>query len=146
MTAPSDIELFLHFGEDIPTLTHQHGVKPGHANGKSYMYKTTDLKNLERLYRSLLSGYAPETPWNCPIELTTIWYFRRPDGNNDVFKTTKPDTDNMLKTLKDCLTKTKFWKDDSLVASEHTVKVYANPGERIGIQITIHSLEEPTHE
>ena len=44
-------------------------------------------------------------------------------------KITKPDTDNMVKLLKDCLTKCSFWKDDAQVANETVVKVWTNsPG------------------
>jgi len=46
-----------------------------------------------------------------------------------VWKTTKPDTDNLIKMLKDCMTTAGFWKDDAIVCSEVTEKFLAfHPG------------------
>lgn len=40
-------------------------------------------------------------------------------------KTSKPDTDNLEKALKDCMTRLHFWKDDAQVASEISEKFWA---------------------
>ncbi len=41
----------------------------------------------------------------------------------------KPDTDNLQKLLKDCMTAVGFWKDDAQVASEICEKFWAEvPG------------------
>ena len=48
---------------------------------------------------------------------------------NGEYKTTKPDTDNLQKLLKDVMTDLKYWKDDALVASEFIEKFWADvPG------------------
>ena len=45
------------------------------------------------------------------------------------YRTTKPDTDNLQKLLKDCMTDVGFWKDDAQVASEICEKFWAEiPG------------------
>lgn len=45
-----------------------------------------------------------------------------------ILPTTKPDTDNYLKGVKDAL-KGVIWRDDSLVCEEHPAKIYgAKPG------------------
>ena len=51
--------------------------------------------------------------------------------------TTKPDTDNLQKLLKDVMTDLGFWKDDALVASEIVEKFWA---ERPGIFIYVETL------
>ncbi|MBE6902906.1 MAG: RusA family crossover junction endodeoxyribonuclease, partial [Ruminococcaceae bacterium] len=52
------------------------------------------------------------------------------------YKLTKPDTDNLNKLLKDCMTKLGFWKDDALVASEIIEKFYGEiPGVYIRIEV-----------
>ena len=48
---------------------------------------------------------------------------------------TKPDTDNLQKLLKDCMTAEHFWTDDALVCSEITEKFWADtPGIWIHIE------------
>ena len=67
------------------------------------------------------------------------WLFPRgkhPDGE---YKTTKPDTDNLLKMLKDEMTKAGFWEDDSQVASEVVEKFWS---EISGIYVEIETLEK----
>ena len=54
------------------------------------------------------------------------------------WKVTKPDTDNMVKLLKDCMTKVGFWKDDALVCCEMIEKMY---GEKEGIYIFAEELK-----
>jgi len=46
----------------------------------------------------------------------------------------KPDTDNMTKAVKDCLTTLGMWRDDSQVCDEHPIKIY---GERPGMTVVI---------
>jgi len=70
-----------------------------------------------------------------PIRLETVWCFpasaTHPSGT---WKTSKPDTDNLQKALKDCMTKVGFWKDDALVVHDTVSKIYNDvPGIWIGI-------------
>ena len=53
---------------------------------------------------------------------------------------TKPDTDNLQKLLKDCMTQVGFWKDDAQVVSEKVQKRWSD--EPTGIYIEIKELEE----
>ena len=138
MTHPhSEIHLFLRLEPDIPKLTHQNGIKTRVVNGHAQVYKTPALRNLEAKYVSLLRPFAPKEPWDCPICLTTRWIFRKPKGARGIFKTTKPDCDNIIKTLKDCMTRCGYWKDDALVFSENCVKLWADENEPHGIRILI---------
>lgn len=137
MTAHSDIKLFLRLEPDIPKLTHQHGIKVRVVNGHAQMYKTPELRALEAKYMSFLKGYAPAEPWNCPIRLTTEWIFRKPKGAKGIFKTTKPDLTNMIKTFEDCMTRCGFWRDDALIVSHYPTKLWAEESEPHGIFIHI---------
>lgn len=135
MKCHSDIKFFFRIEPDISTLTHQNGIKPFVLNGKASMHKTKELENLEAFYISHLKKKAPEKPWNCPIYLKTAWYFKRPKGKKGRLKTTKPDTDNLIKTLKDCMKKAGFFKDDALVAVELTSKFWVDENQPHGIEI-----------
>ena len=143
MTAHSDIHLFLRLEPDIPHLTHQNGIKARaikSPDGRSWIgqiYKTPALRDLEAKYISLLRPFAPPEPWNCPICLTTEWIFRKPKDAKGIFKTTKPDITNLLKTFEDCMTRFGFWKDDALVVIHYPVKLWAEENEPHGIRILI---------
>ena len=93
--------------------------------------------------------YAPEAPLDGALQLITKWIWPMDqerqemlavvDPDRFAWKTTKPDTDNLIKLLKDCMTRTGFWKDDAQVASEVTEKFLAN---RPGIYVKIMRLQE----
>lgn len=69
-----------------------------------------------------------------PLSLTVKWCFgndavmagKIPDGTP---RTTKPDTDNLDKMLKDCMTRCGVWWDDAQVTEEHIGKYWSRtPG------------------
>ena len=70
------------------------------------------------------------------MQLIVKWCFPVSGKHSDgEYKTTKPDTDNLQKALKDIMTKLHFWKDDALVASEVVEKFWSDtPGIWIGIK------------
>ena len=118
-----------------PTITDQHnGIAV--RNGRLCFFDTPEILNVKDLFLSNLSKFRPDTQINGPIRLLTKWCFPLVQGKqNGQWNTSKPDTDNSIKLLKDCMTKAGFWKDDSQVASEITEKFWSStPG--IFIQVT----------
>ena len=120
-----------------PTVTAQeHKVTV--QNGKPVFYDTPAIKNAKEKLMAHLARYTPEQPYNCGVRLTVKWLFpfigdKHIDGE---YRTTKPDTDNLQKMLKDCMTKVGFWNDDALVASEICEKFWAEiPGIFIRIEV-----------
>ena len=115
-----------------PTKTHQEKKIKITKGGKPILYEPAELKTVRQRFMMVLAGHAPEAPMTGPIRLITKWCYPLPeDGkhHDGQYKTTKPDTDNMIKLFKDCMTKTGFWKDDAQVASEITEKFWAKiPG------------------
>ena len=111
-----------------PTITHQqHKVKT--VNGKPVFYDPPELKDARQKLTANLIPNIPEQPFTTAVRLTTKWLFPKGQHKNGEWKTTKPDTDNMIKLLKDCMTVCRFWKDDALVVSEITEKFWADiPG------------------
>jgi Holliday junction resolvase RusA-like endonuclease len=121
-----------------PTKTYQEHRVGRTKTGKVYVYEDRELKAIRAEYRSRLLKAAPKEPLKGAIRLVVKWLFPRgkhPDGE---YKTTKPDTDNLLKMLKDEMTKAGFWKDDSQVASEVVEKFWS---EISGIYVEIETLE-----
>lgn len=120
-----------------PTVTHQeHKVTV--VKGKPVFYEPTELKEARSKLMAHLAKHKPYKKYECGVRLTVKWCFpvkgKHKDGE---YKTTKPDTDNLQKLLKDCMTDCGFWKDDALVASEITEKFYANV---TGIYVRIDEL------
>lgn len=118
-----------------PTVTYQeHKVTV--RNGKPVFYEPPELKAARSKLTDAVGKYAPEEPLAGPLRLVTKWIW--PDnGAPASWKTSKPDTDNLIKLLKDCMTRTGFWKDDAQVASEVTEKFY---GGHPGIYICVEEL------
>lgn len=120
-----------------PTVTAQEH-KVAVRNGKPIVYDTDAIKNARAKLTAYLAQYKPEAPYADGVRLTVKWCFPRGKHRNGEYRTTRPDTDNLQKLLKDCMTHCGFWKDDALVASEITEKFWA---EIPGIFIRIEDLE-----
>ena len=128
------IEFFIPM-KKIPTVTHQQ-KKWTIRNGKPQSYESEKLKETRAMFMELLAPYAPDEPLDGPLRLTTKWLFPKIKGTtNGQYKHTKPDTDNLQKLLKDCMTVCGFWQDDALVASEICEKFWSDvPGIYIRIE------------
>ena len=123
-----------------PTVTaqeHQVTVR----NGKPVFYDPPELKAAKAKLISHLGKHAPGHKMTGPIELLTKWCFLAGNHEHGEYRITKPDTDNLQKLLKDCMTTCGFWEDDAQVCREITEKFWSDlPG--IYIRITELSGEE----
>lgn len=120
-----------------PTVTHQEKAVRV-RNGKPVFYEPPELRTARQKLTDALAGYRPEEPFRGPVELLTKWCFPASGGPfclDGMWKITRPDTDNLNKLLKDCMTKTGFWEDDRIVCREIIEKFWADlPG--IYIRVT----------
>ncbi|QOY37059.1 RusA family crossover junction endodeoxyribonuclease [Anaerobacillus isosaccharinicus] len=100
------------------------------VNGKPVFYEPDDLKAARSKLMAHLGKHVPKDKYTSAVRLTSWWLFQATGNHkNGQYKTTKPDTDNMVKLLKDCMTDLNFWTDDCLVASEVIEKYWADvPG------------------
>ena len=124
-----------------PTVTHNakqlhtfmRGVRPC-----AVLHDSPELKDARAKLHACLAPHAPAKPLDGPVRLVVKWLFpaegRRPDGS---YRTTRPDTDNLEKALKDEMTRLGFWHDDAQVASEITEKFWADTP---GIYIEVNRL------
>lgn len=118
-----------------PTTTHQQ-KQVTVRNGKPVFYEPEDLKAARSKISAHLSKHIPNQKYTSAIRLITKWCFPlsgdRKDGQ---YKHTRPDTDNLQKLLKDCMTNVGYWEDDALVVSEIIEKFWAKiPGIYIKIE------------
>lgn len=117
-----------------PTCTHQekqvHVVK-----GKPKFYEPDDLKAARSKLMAHLGRHRPKEPITVGVRLVAKWLFPRGRHKDGAYRITKPDTDNLQKLLKDCMTAVGFWRDDALVCSELCEKFWAEiPGIWIHIE------------
>ena len=129
-----------------PTVTQQeHAFKI--VRGKVVVYDPPRLKDARQKFMDYLKGQKHRIPgWEYifplegPVRLVTKWIWPTDDEYTDgQWKTTKPDTDNLIKLFKDCMTRTHYWIDDAQVCSEITEKFY---GDRPGIYVRVEPITE----
>lgn len=122
--------------DKVPTVTAQER-RVSIVKGKPIFYDSPRIKSAKELLISHLKPYRPSKPYECGVRLRVSWLFPKGRHKDGEYRITKPDTDNLQKMLKDCMTKCGFWKDDALVASEICEKFWA---EVSGIYIRIEEL------
>ena len=103
-------------------------------NGRVVVYETANAKAAKQLLRLVLAPYTPRNPLTGAVALYVTWRFPYKG------KTTRPDTDNLNKALKDVMTDLGYWKDDALVAREHIEKIWHK--EHPGIYVRIVDISE----
>ena len=118
-----------------PTATHQKKAVRV-VNGKPVFFEPADLKTARAKLEAHLAKHAPPQPYTGALRLVVKWCFPVADkGANGQYKTTRPDTDNLQKLLKDVMTVLRFWRDDAQVASEIVEKFWADvPGIYVAIE------------
>lgn len=119
-----------------PTCTHQE-KKVTVQNGKPVFYEPPELKTARQKLTGHLYGHRPAEPYCTGVRLVVKWCFPRGRHQDGEYRVTRPDTDNLQKLLKDCMTLCGFWEDDALVASEIVEKFWT---ELPGIYIRVEEL------
>ena len=128
------IEFFM--AMEPPTATHQE-KKVAIVNNKPVLYDPQEVKAAKQKLIGNLRKYVPVQPMQGGMRLIVKWCFPCGKHQHGEYRITKPDTDNLQKLLKDCMTLCGFWRDDALVASEIVEKFWA---EIPGIYIRIEEL------
>lgn len=120
-----------------PSVTQQEHRVGKRKDGSVYFYEDRELKEARLNLRKRLAAIDHSTI-DGPVRLLVKWLFPKGKHENGTYKTTKPDTDNLNKMLKDEMTRTGFWLDDAQVASEIIEKFWADVP---GIYIEVSRLE-----
>jgi Holliday junction resolvase RusA-like endonuclease len=109
-------------------------------NGKPIFYYPLELITIRLKFESHLAPYTPKEKYTGAVRLIVKWCFPISGKHqNGEYKTTRPDTDNLQKMLKDVMTDLGYWTDDALVASEIIEKFWAKTP---GIYISIEELSD----
>lgn len=131
--ATDKLEFFLPM--EPPKTTHQM-KKATVKNGRIRFYEPPALADAREKLLAHLGAHRPQYPLDGTLRLTTRWLFT---GRviSPRYRQKKPDTDNLVKLLKDCMTALHFWNDDSQVASELIEKfdVPDKPGIYVRVEV-----------
>jgi Holliday junction resolvase RusA-like endonuclease len=84
---------------------------------------------------ALLKPHKPAEKLTGAIRLEVTWAWQKKQAEDFVWKTTRPDLDNLQKALQDMLTQNGFWEDDAQIAELITRKIWVkkNPGIKIKV-------------
>ena len=108
--------------------------------GRPVFFDTPKVREARAILMNHLSMHKPRRPLEGPLELQVTWLFPKGRNHKDgEWRVTRPDTDNLEKLLKDCMTRTGYWKDDAQVVRETVEKKWA--ADPTGIQIKVSVLE-----
>lgn len=121
-------------GRNPPTVTAQEKKVAVGKDGKPRIYEPPALARARADFCARLERYAPDAPFEGPICLKVMWLYNRADGRTG-WKDTRPDTDNLQKLLKDCMTRTRFWLDDAQAALEVIGKRWVDTLPRVRISV-----------
>lgn len=122
--------------DKIPTITaQQKGIDFKHKK----VYTKPEVIAIKNRYTAMFLKHMPQKRFEGAIALKVVFRFPVTKGHhNGEWKITRPDTDNMLKLLKDCGTGI-MWQDDSQISMEVVMKKYAEPS---GIYFEAYTLGE----
>ena len=86
-----------------PTVTHQE-KKWRVVKGKPVPYEPPEVRAARSKLTAHLAGHRPVEPLAGAVRLLVKWCFPRGQHEDGEYRTTRPDTDNLQKLLKDCMT------------------------------------------
>lgn len=126
------------FLDMIPPRTTAQMKKGRCVQGRVMFYDPPNLKKAKAELVNALLPFKPKEPAEGALFLQCQWIFPVSAGHKSGdWKLTRPDTDNLQKNLKDCMTQVGFWYDDAQVCSELVTKKW---GKIPGIAIRIEEL------
>lgn len=114
---------------DPPTITaQQKGVRVVH--GRPFFYEKHEVTQARRTIEWAMKKYVPDEPIETPVRLTVKLGIPTNDKRKirKGWKDTRPDLDNMLKLMLDCLTEMSFLKDDALIVQLVAEKKWTENG------------------
>jgi Holliday junction resolvase RusA-like endonuclease len=95
-------------------------------DGRQFVGKTSKSEVVKWMKEFSLCAnhFIPDVPYEGPLEVTLYFGFPliKSDKGKDSAMTTKPDFDNLAKSMLDTLTKMGFWGDDSQVVFGKVMK------------------------
>lgn len=118
-----------------------------------HVYKAKGQQLAEEGLCALLAPQRPEAPLEGAITLAATAYLPIPRSwpkrkqeaakTGGIKPTSKPDLDNLIKHLKDCMTVMNFWKDDSFIVEYTAISKRYDDGNGPRWEVSIHATDQP---
>ena len=116
---------------DIPESTPQQRGMSSAGN-----YPRQGLRYARAAWQALLEKYAPVKPMDGPVALTiNLFYHTSDKKKGGTWKTTRPDSTNLLKLIEDAMTRCGYWKDDSQVCCSYINRAWTLGGSQVRIYV-----------
>lgn len=128
------------FMEMIPPTATAQEKQVRVVRGKPVFYDPPKVKEAREILTAHLVRHRPDAPLKGAVYLNVVWQFPKGRHKDGAPKTTKPDTDNLQKLLKDCMTRCGYWVDDAQVAVESVIKQWSS--EPCGIYVNVGEIRE----
>jgi len=116
-----------------------------HRMGRGFNYDPSKNDKSDFLWQ--VKKNAPPTPLDQPLHLKLTFSFPRPKShygtgknsnvlkvNAPIYHTARPDIDNLIKFVLDALN-TIYWRDDSCVSVNESIKVYTDGTPKTEVEI-----------
>lgn len=146
--------IVIHIAQIPPSKTSQQkGVRAfvdKSGKPRTQFFEKKAVKEELDILCSAMAPHCPETPIRGPISLavTFVYPWRKEDVSSATkkesalllgaeWKITKPDTDNLVKGIKDRMARLMFFHDDAQIAEELVRKFH---GGKVGVWIVIKEL------
>ena len=132
-----------------PPPTHQANLRilKNKSTGSMFVGKMANSNATKwmKLFQSYLVKWTPPEPIAGPLRVTVNFGYallqkhRRSNGGASVFeaKVTRPDVDNLVKIVLDCLVKSNYIVDDSNISSLSVSKWYHHKGPFVDVIVTV---------
>ena len=129
--------MYMQFFVPMQPPTTTHNAKQLHAymkGGKpcAVLHDSPELKAARAKLHAYLAPHAPKAPIPAGQPAHSVGFDQGVDQHprkrrSGEWRTSKPDTDNLEKALKDEMTRLHFWDDDAQVCSEIVEKFWSDP-------------------
>lgn len=138
------LQFTLHCNPPKHTAQGSSTILKNFKTGKFFIGKKSNSKAIQTKNElmAILLPHQPKKPLEgalkCEIDIFYSWRTSEPKKNRVTgyrWCDTKPDLDNWNKQFSDCLTRLRFWNDDSQVADLHITKRWGDEP-RIDVKIS----------
>lgn len=127
----------IYFDDQIPSGTSQM-KRTNRRTG--VFFDAPSVAKARRIYKEKLEPCKLEKPIEGAVAATFIFkYSTKTKKKIGTYKTSRPDTDNLVKLLIDVMTGLGFWKDDAQIAELRIIKKYSRTA---CIDMSIRSMED----
>lgn len=110
--------------------------------GRAGVYTPSNTRNFEAYVRQIAAEHAPETLLDCPLGIEMVFYLQKPKSASKkvIFPATKPDLDNLCKSICDAMEGI-IYTNDSRAVNKTLAKRYGDPPR---VEVMIYEIEIPS--